>query len=127
LKAAIAWAQTYPVSDKAPDAVEHLPEGHDLPTDVWRRYLIDVRRPSCESNALPNTNEHAATDEDADLAARSEALHESRNTHDSSACNHTDAAPEVVSNGTGGEPTSGNCADIIGRVERGEEIGFGSV
>jgi hypothetical protein len=33
-----------PVRDEGTDTVEHLPEGHDLSTNLWRSHLTNVDR-----------------------------------------------------------------------------------
>lgn len=85
-----------PVGDEAADAVEHLPAGHDVATDLRGRNLADVDGAGGESHALSETNDDTTGDEDSDLVVRGEGLHKGRDDGDEAADGHAPAATEVV-------------------------------
>ena len=89
-----------PVCNKRANGIEHLPEGHDLSTDLRRSKLSDINRTSSKSETLSYTDEDTTSDEDTDLSTRSECLHNGSDDDTDGPSSHTDSSSSEISKRT---------------------------
>lgn len=106
-----------PVCDEGADTVEHLPEGHDLATDLWRSKLADVDGAGSKSQTLTDTDDDTTTDEGAKVAARSESLNQGCDDDHNGTGSHTDTTTGVVSKRSTHEPPSHDGTDGVGGID----------
>ena len=74
----LACSERDPIGNERTDRVKHLPEGHDLSTDLRGRKFSDVDGTSSEGKTLADTDDDTASDESTNLSTRSKCLHNSR-------------------------------------------------
>lgn len=86
-----------PEADEGTDGVEELPEGHDETTNLGWCHFTNVDWSSSESNTLTETNDHTTTDEDTEIVARSEGLHESGDDGEECTDEHSNSSTESIS------------------------------
>jgi hypothetical protein len=68
----------------------------DFATNLGRYHFSNKNRPSGESHALANTNEHIAEDKDANFIIRSESLNDYYNNGDKTSNAYTPSSTKII-------------------------------
>lgn len=106
-----------PVGDEATDRIVHLPESHDLSTDIGGRNLVDVDGSSSQSHALAQSNNDTSCDEQSNVVVGGKGLHKSGNDgHDATNC-HTPSSTKVISQWPTDEEAGYDSADCVSSVD----------